>query len=89
MKATSIGMLMTAALCSAQGITDRLYPGAVPGAVGNEDRDRPELTRYLAPRDNNTGTAVVVCPGGGYGALAMDHEGKQIAAWLNARGISA
>jgi acetyl esterase/lipase len=34
-------------------------------------------------------TAVVVCPGGGYGGLAMDHEGHQIAEWLNSLGISA
>jgi acetyl esterase/lipase len=31
----------------------------------------------------------VVCPGGGYGALAVDHEGRQIAQWLNARGVAA
>jgi acetyl esterase/lipase len=35
------------------------------------------------------GTAVVVCPGGGYGALALDHEGKQIAEWLNGQGVTA
>jgi acetyl esterase/lipase len=35
------------------------------------------------------GTAVVVLPGGGYGGLAMDHEGKQIAEWLNAQGVTA
>jgi acetyl esterase/lipase len=32
---------------------------------------------------------VVVCPGGGYGGLAMDHEGKQIADWLNSLGVAA
>lgn len=32
---------------------------------------------------------MIVCPGGGYGGLATDHEGIQIAAWLNARGIAA
>ena len=36
-----------------------------------------------------TQTAVVVCPGGGYGMLAVDHEGKQIAQWLNNLGIAA
>src|SRR4029078_818685 len=35
------------------------------------------------------GTAVIVLPGGGYGNLAMDHEGKQIAEWLNSQGITA
>src|SRR5207253_1244348 len=33
--------------------------------------------------------AVLVCPGGGYGGLAVDHEGKQIAKWLTDRGIAA
>jgi endo-1,4-beta-xylanase len=32
---------------------------------------------------------VVVCPGGGYGGLAVDHEGQQIARWLNSQGIAA
>ena len=31
---------------------------------------------------------MVICPGGGYGGLAMDHEGKQIGAWLNEQGIT-
>jgi acetyl esterase/lipase len=64
-----------------------LWPGGAPGAVGNEDADRPSLTIRLAPKAN--GAAVVVCPGGGYRNLAMDHEGVQIADWLNARGVSA
>lgn len=65
-----------------------LYSGAVPGAVGQEELDRPTITPWL-PKLRPTGQAVVVCPGGGYGALAMDHEGKQIAQWLNSQGIAA
>jgi acetyl esterase/lipase len=65
-----------------------LWPEGAPGALGKEDRDKPSLTVYL-PADKANGAAVVVCPGGGYGALAMDHEGKQIAEWLNARGVAA
>jgi acetyl esterase/lipase len=49
----------------------------------------PELIVRLAPESTANGAAVVVCPGGGYGSLAMDHEGYQIADWLNANGISA
>ncbi|MBL8228025.1 MAG: alpha/beta hydrolase [Bryobacterales bacterium] len=66
---------------------DLLYPNGAPNAAGDEDRDKPSLTYYLPAKKN--GTAVIVCPGGGYGALAMDHEGKQIADWLNSLGISA
>jgi acetyl esterase/lipase len=37
----------------------------------------------------NTGTAVIVCPGGGYAFLADNHEGKQVAEWLNSLGVAA
>ncbi|MGH7129480.1 MAG: alpha/beta hydrolase, partial [Planctomycetaceae bacterium] len=53
-----------------------------------EDADRPEIRIYLPPKDKATGTAIVVCPGGGYGALAMDHEGHQVAQWLNTIGVA-
>lgn len=36
-----------------------------------------------------TGAAVVVCPGGGYSGRAVGHEGRDIAEWLNARGVAA
>lgn len=48
----------------------------------------PTLTIYLPPREKATGTAVVICPGGGYGALAFGHEGHDIAKWLNDNGIA-
>lgn len=66
-----------------------LWPDGAPGAVGNEDVDRPTLTLYPAPEQRSTGAGVVVCPGGGYRALAMDHEGVQIARWLNSIGVAA
>ena len=63
-----------------------LYPAK---GVFEDERDRPELTPYLADKTKASGAAVVICPGGGYGALAMDHEGLQIARWLNSMGIHA
>ncbi len=66
-----------------------LWPGGAPGALGSEDRDKPSITIRLADSAKANGTAVIVCPGGGYGNLAMDHEGAQVAAWLNNLGISA
>jgi len=66
-----------------------LWQGPAPGAQGNEDKDIPTITVYL-PRNAAAGmTAVVVCPGGGYGALAMNHEGRQVANYLNSVGIAA
>ncbi|HLN54369.1 MAG TPA: hypothetical protein VK207_00170, partial [Bacteroidales bacterium] len=48
----------------------------------------PTLTIFLPAAEKATGTAVLICPGGGYGTLAFDHEGYQIAHWLNENGIA-
>lgn len=66
-----------------------LWPNGAPGAAGTEDRDKPSVTIYRPDPDRAIGTAVVVYPGGGYAMLAMDHEGQQIAHWLNSLGITA
>lgn len=65
-----------------------LWPDGAPGAKGSEEADKPALTIYLPPREKATGAAVVICPGGGYGNLAMDHEGRQVAQWLNSNGVA-
>ena len=49
----------------------------------------PTLAYYPAPADKATGTAIVICPGGGYARLAIDHEGTLVAEKLNSLGISA
>ncbi len=67
----------------------KLWPNGAPGAQGNEPADVPELRIYLPEADQATGAGIVVCPGGGYGALAMDHEGHQVAKWLNSIGVGA
>src|SRR6185295_6597065 len=48
---------------------------------------KPSLKVFKAEKPN--GAAVVVCPGGGYGFLADDHEGKQVAEWLNTQGMTS
>jgi acetyl esterase/lipase len=65
-----------------------LWPEGAPDAKGTADGDKPDLTIYLAPKDKANGAAVVIFPGGGYGHLAMDHEGHQIAEWLNSFGVA-
>jgi len=66
-----------------------LWPeGKTPYAkAGDEETGRPKL--YLYPVEDGNGAAVVICPGGGYGGLAIDHEGNQIAQWYNERGVAA
>ncbi|HWE37307.1 MAG TPA: alpha/beta hydrolase [Isosphaeraceae bacterium] len=49
----------------------------------------PTITVYRPESDKNTGLGVVVCPGGGYNMLAWDHEGEQVARWLNSIGATA
>jgi acetyl esterase/lipase len=65
-----------------------LWPDGAPGATGKAPEDVPSVTVYLPPAGKETGAAVVVCPGGGYGHLAIDHEGHQVAAWLNGFGVA-
>ncbi len=76
-----------------------LWPEGVPGLRADAAPDvvaegrvtavhHPSLTLHAAPARTANGTAVVVCPGGGYERLAVDHEGGQIAQWFNARGVT-
>lgn len=65
--------------------TLRLWPGDAPLAVGDEPQDIPTLTRYTPAEPD--GSAIVICPGGGYETLA-DHEGQPVAHWLNEYGIT-
>jgi acetyl esterase/lipase len=65
-----------------------LWENGAPGALGDADGDKPTLTVYRASR-NASPTGIVIAPGGGYGALALDHEGRQIAAFFNAMGVHA
>lgn len=48
----------------------------------------PEIYIYTPDKSVNTGLAVVICPGGGYGGVAINHEGHEFAKWLNTKGIT-
>jgi acetyl esterase/lipase len=69
-------------------LTFPLWEGAAPGARGSEDADRPTLTLYR-PGRQPVPAAVIVAPGGGYGALSMNYEGRQLANFYNAMGVTA
>jgi acetyl esterase/lipase len=64
-----------------------LWQGDAPGAKGKDMADIPGV--YIYPAKKPNGAVIVVCPGGGYGGHAMDHEGVQIADWLNEHGVTA
>src|SRR5262249_43421384 len=49
---------------------------------------KPTLTVYRPVEEKNTGTAMIICPGGGYWNLFWELEGEQVAAWLNTLGVT-
>jgi enterochelin esterase-like enzyme/acetyl esterase/lipase len=80
-----------------------LWPGKAPGetgAVGDEkitgpvgsrrvtDVSKPTLTVYRPEKEKDTGTAVIIAPGGAFRFLAWDHEGEHVAKWLNSIGVT-
>jgi acetyl esterase/lipase len=82
-----------------------LYEGAIPNSrpSANQENARyepgnilivskvslPELIIFRAPKEKATGTAVIICPGGGYSVLAMGYEGTEVAQRFNESGITA
>lgn len=82
-----------------------LYPGTIPNAVAAPDAEtrrtddvvgllagnvsRPTLTVFLPPAGKSNGTAVIICPGGGYGTLLINREGNDVARAFNKQGVTA
>jgi acetyl esterase/lipase len=77
----------SAAIAVPAGETLRLWAGDAPGALGQADQDIPTLTAYVPPAEKANGTAIVICPGGGYGGLAP-HEGDGYATFLSDNGFA-
>ncbi len=65
-----------------------LWSQGAPGAHGDQPADIPTITVTGVESSTPSG-ALIICPGGGYGGLAMDHEGHQIVAWANSMGLVA
>jgi len=49
---------------------------------------KPTITIYRPPKEKETGTAMLICPGGGYWDLYWQLEGEEVAAWLNSIGVT-
>src|SRR5262249_11792951 len=84
--AACIWLLLGAALIAAEPNTGFVWPDGAAGAKGTGSKVKPTLIIYFPEKPNGVG--IVICPGGGYGGLAMDHEGHQIGRWLNENGIA-
>lgn len=78
-----------------------LWPEGAPGSEARKSEPEkiegsnitnvhnPSLTPYLPEADKATGTAVIVCPGGGHAKLCVGHEGYALCEWFRERGIAA
>ena len=80
--------LAAGALQAQEPKAELLWPAGAPGALGAQPEDQPSLTPFVLPKGSGSGTAVVICPGGGYQNLSMDKEGYAVAKWLNGLGVS-
>jgi acetyl esterase/lipase len=98
-------ILLSAAAFAAEPKVVPLWPGAAPGSEtwkyeetqtpGQDGAARianvthPTLTVFLPEPTKATGTAVIICPGGGFRFLSFTHEGTDLAQWLNSVGVAA
>ena len=82
-------LIYAAALSAAEPARLPLWPQGAPLAEGQEEKDQPWVDVYPADKHQATGAAFLICPGGGYGGLAIDHEGDQIARFFHGLGIHA
>jgi acetyl esterase/lipase len=69
--------------------TLQLWPKQAPQIAGTDPADLPTLTLFLPQKGKGTGSAVIVAPGGAYIGLASNLEGRQVADWFTARGVTA
>src|SRR6516225_8277435 len=96
-------MYCTSAGRAADPVVVDLWPGKPPGetaATGEEkitgsvgsrrltDVTKPTLTIYRPDPEKDTGTAIIIAPGGAFRFLAWDHEGENVARWLNSIGVT-
>jgi acetyl esterase/lipase len=93
-------LLMSVEFVGAQNYTLKVWPNGAPDSneitVPEEKFDgvrvrnvsEAEIYVFLPAKEINTGCAVVICPGGGYGMEAMDHEGYDMAKWLAGKGVA-
>lgn len=99
---TALFIFTTMATANAQKVMP-LYTDSIPNSILTKDEEksenngiliisnvsRPTITAYLPPKEKSTGTAVIICPGGGYAVLAASHEGADVAKAFNAMGVAA
>lgn len=94
-----MSLLAVSTVLSAQQSTElKLWPNGAPNTNDiTTDEQEPEKNRIsnvtvptltIYPATQPNGLAIIMCPGGGYTRLAMDHEGHDMAQWFNTQGIT-
>src|SRR5215204_803030 len=73
---------------AAEFTTIQLWDKGAPGTPPTKPQDEPELYERT-PAGPSAGSAVIILPGGGYGALAMTYEGLDVADWFSSFGVTA
>jgi acetyl esterase/lipase len=103
MKKILIALMLMTTTTFAQQKAIPLYPNGVPNSkpapadyvekMGNDsflfNVTQPTITPYFADKSKANGTAVIICPGGGYAGLSMVNEGSSIAEAFNKIGVTA
>jgi acetyl esterase/lipase len=83
-------VMMHGAAAQATTATLPLWQGTPPKSLGTAEKDIPTLTVYLPEKaGDKLLPAILVCPGGGYAHLALEHEGSAIGKWCNSIGVAA
>ena len=97
---TLAGIILSAVALAQEPVEIKIWPQGAPnpnGLTGPENQlengrvnniSDPVIYVYKADAVKNTGAAVIICPGGGYVRLAMNHEGHDVARWLASKGIT-
>jgi acetyl esterase/lipase len=101
----SIFVLLSNSLFAQTNKEILLWPDGVPGQAHKTGQEKvrvaetgdhvvtnihfPSITPYLPKKENNTGAAIIIAPGGGHRELWIDHEGYNVAKWFSEQGVAA
>ena len=100
----SLLLVSTLTAASSEQPVVYLWPDGAPGSEGKTGDEKvqiqpagdhvisnvhkPSITVYLPSKETATGVGIVIAPGGGHSALWVDHEGHNVAKWLQEHGIA-
>lgn len=103
-KATILIFMFSSMTSYSQEKVHKIWKSGIPGSIKNDSYKEeitdnngwirlskvtdPTITVFLPEKQKSKTPAVLICPGGGYSRLAYDHEGNEVAKWLNKQGVA-